>query len=295
MLLSRSTWAASTALASLLLLNACPASESEQPAETPAEQPAETPAEQPAEQPAADATTKIDFAAASSRGKTAMFVPAPSEFQIALAAAEVDAKLGGRLGNPGTIDGKSKPVVALETGRRVANVLLAVNDGAKDDVVGRMNSARDGLKALGAGEDVLGEVNKLIADYEAGTVGNDELPPAMDILNQKIQSSLRAGAGEEVATLVQAGGWVQGVHLLSSVLAEGEANADQAALVHQPSVLTYFSDFIKNSSAAKAGDEDVVIVIGELDGMAEIAKKDALTKEDLAAVAERTGNIIARF
>ncbi|MCO4769491.1 MAG: hypothetical protein KDA24_05625 [Deltaproteobacteria bacterium] len=292
MLLSRSTWAASTALASLLLLNACGGSGT--PEETaPAEQPAEKPAE--AEAPAADASTKIDFAAASSRGKTAMFVPAPSEFQIALAAAEVTTPLGDRLGTEGNIEGKSKPVVALETGRRIANVLLASKDGTKDAVLARMKAAKAGLAALGAGESVLGETDKLIADYEAGTIGNAELPPSMDLLNQKVQKALNKGAGEEVATLVQAGGWVQGVHLLSTVLSEGAGSKEAPALVHQPSVLGYFTEFIKNSSAAKAGDEDVVAVIVELDAMSEIAKKETLANEDLKAVAKHTGNIIARF
>ena len=293
MLLSRSTWAASTALASLLLLNACGGSGS---SDAPAPAPEAPPAEQPAEPAAApDASTKIDFVAESSRGKTAMFVPAPSEFQTALAAADVGTNLGDKLGEEGAIEGKSKPVVALETGRRIASVLLSTKDGTKDAVTARMKSARAGLAALGAGESVLGDTDKVIADYEAGTIGNAELPAAMDILNQNVQKALKDGAGEEVATLVQAGGWVQGVHLLATVLSEGTASADATALVHQPSVLAYFTDFIKGSSAAKAGDEDVVIVIGELDGMATIAAKDALSAEDLKAVANHTSNIIARF
>jgi hypothetical protein len=224
-----------------------------------------------------------------------MFVPAPSEFQIALAASEVTTSLKDRLGEDGSLDGKSKPVMALETGRRIANVLLASKDGTKEAVTARMKSARAGLQALGAGDEVLSETDKLIADYEAGTIGNTELPPAMDILNQKIQKALASGAGEEITTLVQAGGWVQGVHLLSSVLAEGGGSKEAPALVHQPTVLAHFTEFIKQSSAAKAGDEDVVVVITELDAMSEIAKKDTLGPEDLKAVATHTGNIIARF
>jgi len=267
MLLTRSTWAASTALATLLLLSsAC-----------------------------GDSGTKIDFAAASSRGKTAMFVPAPSEFQIALNAASVTTSLSDKLGTAGVLEGKSKPVVALETGRRIANVLLSSKDGSKDEVTSRMKAARAGLSALGASADVLADTDKLIADYGAGTIGNAELPPAMDLLNQKIQKALSDGAGDEVNTLVQAGGWVQGVHLLATVLADGSGGADAAALVNQPTVLAHFSQFIKNSSAAKAGDGDVTVVITELDAMAVIAKKGALSTDDLKAVATHTGNIIARF
>jgi hypothetical protein len=293
MLLLRSSWVAPTSLATLLLLaSACGGEKSSDPTPAPEPEAAEAPAD---EAPAADAGTKIDFAAASSRGKTAMFVPAPSEFQIALTSAQVNAPLGGRLGKTSSLDGKSQPVIALETGRRIANVLLASKDGSKEDVSARMTAARDGLAALGAGDDVLGETDKLIADYASGTIGNDELPPAMDLLNQKVQKALSSGAGDEISTLVQAGGWVQGVHLLSSVLAEGDGSGDGPALVHQPSVLAHFTTFIKQSSAAKAGDADVKVVIAELDAMSEIAKKDSLSTEDLKAVATHTGNIIARF
>lgn len=293
MLRTRSSWVAPTALATLLLLTSACGDSGTTEAPAPAD-PAPA-AGEVAPAPAADAGTKIDFAAASSRGKTAMFVPAPSEFQIALAAAEVTTSLKDRLGEDGTFDGKSKPVMALETGRRIANVLLASKDGSKEAVAARMKSARAGLEALGAGEDVLGDTDKLIADYEGGTIGNAELPPAMDILNQKIQKALSKGAGDEITMLVQAGGWVQGVHLLSTVLAEGGGSKEAPALVHQPSVLAHFTEFIKQSSAAKAGDEDVVVVIAELEAMSEIAKKDALDPEDLKAVATHTGNIIARF
>ena len=294
MLLLRSSWVAPSALATLLLLaSACGGSSSTDA--PPADEAPPAQEAPPEEAPQADATTKIDFAAASSRGKTAMFVPAPSEFQIALTAAEVKTPLQGRLGKDGKLDGKSKPVVALETGRRIANVLLASKDGTKEQVSARMASARQALAALGAGEDVLAETDKLIADYAAGSIGNAELPPAMDLLNQKIQKALNSGAGDETNTLVQAGGWVQGVHLLSTVLAEGDGSGDAPALVHQPTVLAHFSKFIKGSSAAKSGDADVLVVIKELDAMSVIAKKPVLAVEDLKAVAKHTGNIIARF
>ena len=292
---SRSTWAPLGALASLLLLApACGGDDPKPEADAP-EASSEPAGEAPEAAPAADSSTKIDFVAAASRAKTAMFVPAPSEFQIALAAANVESNLADKLGDDSALDGKSKPVVALETGRRIANVLLASKGGAKDDIIARMKSAREGLQALGADGELLGDIDKAIADFTEGKVSQDELPPVMDLLNQKVQKGLRSGASEETATLVQAGGWVQGVHLLSGALAEGDKGADAAALVHQPAVLSYFSNFIQNTSAAKAGDEDVKIVIDEMKAMGEIASKDALTSEDLALVSKHTGNIIARF
>lgn len=292
---TRATWAASTALASLLLLGtACGGGSTGDapPAEPPPAEPAAD-----AGDPAADAAPapKIDFSAAKSRGKTAMFVPAPSEFQAALAAANVGVDLAALIGPSGNIEGKSKPVVALETGRRIASVLLSAKGGEKAAVSGHMKGARAGLAALGAPEDLLADVDKVVGDYEAGTISNAELAPSMDLLNQRVQTALNKGAGEEVSTLVQAGGWVQGVHLLSKGLADAGQAGDGAALLHQPSVLTHFTEFIKGSAAAKAEDPDVLAVIAELEGMSGIASKPELTVDDLKAVSTHTGNILARF
>lgn len=290
---SRASWAASTALASLLLLGSgCGGGSTTDPA--PADPPASDGGGEVAA-PAADASAKIDFQAARSRGKTAMFVPAPSEFQSALAAADVGVDLAALVGDGGNIEGKSKPVVALETGRRIASVLLSSKGGDKAKVSKHMTSAREGLAALGAPDDLLADVDKVVTDYNAGTISNQELAPSMDLLNQRVQTALNKGAGEEISTLVQAGGWVQGVHLLSKGLADAGQAGDGAALLHQPSVLSHFTEFIKNSSAAKAQDADVLAVITELEAMSGIAAKPELSVEDLKAVSTHTGNILARF
>ena len=287
----RGTVAASSALTTLLLLAAGCGGSSDTSTAAPAPvEVAETATDAPAE-----AAPKIDAAAARSRGKTAMFVPAPSEFQSALAAAQVTADLAARIGANGSLDGKSKPVVALETGRRIANVLLASKSGSKESISGHMRAAREGLAALGAPDDLLADVDKVVADYESGAIGATELAPSMDLLNQRVQKGLDQGAGGEIATLVQAGGWVQGVHLLSSSLAESGQTGDAASLVHQPSVLAHFTSYIQNSSAAKAQDPDVLAVIAELELLNSIAQKPALEVADLKAVSTHTGNILARF
>ena len=291
------SWAATTALASLLLLSAgCGGgSTGDGGAPPPTDPPGGDAggAEGPA--PVADAGSKIDFQAAVSRGKTAMFVPAPSEFQAALSAANVGVDLAAGVGALGNLEGKSKPVVALETGRRIASVLMSSKGAEKAVVSAQMNAARDGLAALGAPNDLLADVDKVVGDYAAGTISNEELAPSMDLLNQRVQTALDSGAGEEIATLVQAGGWVQGVHLLSTALANAGQAGDAAALLHQPSVLSHFTEFIKGSSAAKAQDADVLAVIAELEAMSGIANKAELSVDDLKAVSTHTGNILARF
>ena len=244
---------------------------------------------------APEAATKIDFEAAKSRGKTAMFVPAPTEFQAALKATGANIDLTAlAAGHTRPIDGKSKQIVALETGVRVADLLLTAQTGDKEAISARIAAAREGLASLGGDAAVLARVDQVKADFEAGILVADKLGAQLDILARDIQADLDENVGKDIATLVQAGGWVQGVNLLSGALA-GKENADAAALLHQPSVLEHFLSFLKDSAPAKAGDESVGAVIAEMEKMGALAGKDALTAEDISALNGHTQAILAKF
>lgn len=243
--------------------------------------------------PAEDASTKIDVAAVRESARTAMFVPAPSEFQAALKATGVDLDLrAGVKDAPRDLTGKSKAIVALETGVRMANVLLTADTGAKDAVLGRMKAAREGLVALKVSDEVMSETDKVIADYEAGTISGAEATPALDVLAGRIQDQLGASADKTTATLVQAGGWLQGAHLLSSALAESGQGGDAAALLHQPTVVAHFTQFLKT---AGAGDSAVTGVLPKMDELGALAAKSDLTADDMAAASKLTGSILAAF
>jgi len=263
--------------------------------ETPSPEAAPKPADTTGDTETAGAETKIDFEAAKSRGKTAMFVPAPTEFQAALKAtgANIDmAKLA--TGTTRAIDGKSNQIIALETGVRVADLLLTAQTGDKASIGARMTAAREGLSALGGNAAVLKRIDDVKADFEGDVLSADNLGPQLDILARDIQADLDKNVGKDIATLVQAGGWVQGVNLLSGALAEN-FNADAAALMNQPAVLEHFLSFLKDSAPAKAGEESVGAVISEMEKMQALAGKDGLTAEDVTALNGHTKAILAKF
>lgn len=242
-----------------------------------------------------EAATKIDFEAAKSRGKTAMFVPAPTEFQAALKATGANIDLTALAsGSTRSIEGKSKQIIALETGVRVADLLLTAQTGDAEAISARITGAREGLASLGGDAAVLARVDQVKLDFEKGILPADKLGAQLDILARDIQADLDKNVGKDIATLVQAGGWVEGVNLLSGALAEG-FNADAAALLNQPSVLEHFLSFLKDSAPAKAGDDSVTAVIIEMEKMGALAGKDALTAEDVKALNGHAQAILAKF
>ncbi len=242
---------------------------------------------------AAEAPTKIDIDAVRDTARTAMFVPAPTEFQAALTASKVDIDLRKLLEDSSrSLEGKSRSIIALEAGVRLSNVLMTAADGDKAQTLARMRSAREALGALQLPADLLAEADKVIGDFEKGAISPAELVPALDVLNERIQDDLVKGNDPNTATLVQAGGWLQGAHLLSRSLADSGTAGDAAALLRQPTVLAHFKDFLNKSGA---GDPRVDAVLAEMTKLEELAAKPELGADDMSAVATHTGNILAQF
>jgi hypothetical protein len=190
---------------------------------------------------------------------------------------------------------RDKSFVALTTGVHLANVLLSVEEGDKAFLLGLMKQARAGLGALEAAPELLSNIDGLMRDYESGAVVQAELSPALDLLAGRIQEELAKGGRTSAATLVQAGGWVQSVNLLSRTLAEKGVTGDATALLKQPTVLAYFREFLASSPLGMAGNADVASVIAEMDKLKVVAEKSEITLDDLKLVAASTTAILAHF
>lgn len=288
------------ALAALALLAGCSDDKTE-PSSTEAPAPEAAPSDAPPADAAAEADanvvpSKIDISAVRDDARTAMFIPAPSEFQAALKSSNVAVDIRKQVKDSDrTLQGKNRSIIALETGVRLANLLLSVQTADKAVLIARMKRAREGLVALGSPDDLVKEVDRVVVDFEKDVLSAAELGPALDVLAEQIQDDLAEQADPAVGTLVQAGGWVQGVNLLSTALADGGMSGDAAALLHQPTVLAYFTAFLKQSDAGRSGDPDVVAVISEMEKMALIAGKDSLSTDDVKSVAAHTAAILAWF
>jgi hypothetical protein len=288
--------ASSVALTSLLLAGCGGGDSGPAAAVTPATAPSTAGNTEPEVAAPEDVPTKIDIAAVRSEARTAMFVPAPTEFQAALkvSAPDVDIrKLVKDSDRP--LDGKNEAVLALETGVRISTVLMSVHSKDKPAILKRMRDAREGLEALKAPASIIDQVKQVIADYEGGTLTDDELGPAFDVLAERINDDLERKADPNTATLVKAGGWVQGANLLSTALSSANVTGEAAALLHQPTVLEYFLRFLKESGPGRAGDPQVAAVITEMDAMMAIASKVELSSDDVAAIAKHTSAILAQF
>ena len=257
---------------------------------------AQVPGSEPAPAAAQQVPDKIDFMAVSNDGRTAMFVPAPTEFEAVLAANAPGLDLKSMVPS-GTrpLAGLSRPLLALETGTRITAVLLTADREDRAGLVTRLKAAREGLVALDAGEAVLKQVDAFVADVESGSLQASELLPALDVLSERIHAELDEHADRTTATLVQAGGWVQGAHLLARALSRGKLSPDAAALFHQGSLVHHFEFFLKASDPARAGDPVVLGVIEKIGELRWLAGQETLTAAQVKEIEVLTGEFIASF
>lgn len=271
----------------LVFLAACPSA----PQETAAPTPGSTPA-------ARDVPGKIDFEIMSNTGRAAMFVPAPSELEAALARNAPGVKMGAVGAAAVPLKGLSQPLVALETGTRISDAISAAQAGDRADLVRRIAYAREGLVALKASPELLDRVDSFVADLRAERLSDAEIVPALDVLAEQIQDGLHESVDARISTLVQAGGWVQGAQRLARSLRGRELTADAGGLFRQASLVNHFLTFLTLSEPGRAGDPQVDQVVerlyelrdiagGEVIGSAEVARIEGLTTEVLAILRRR--------
>ena len=259
------------------------------------------PAPEPPEPPAAPATDqpvpdKIDFETSVNTGRTAMFVPAPTEFEAVLAKNAPGARLAAKLeGPPVTLTGLSKPLLALETGTRINNALVTAQDGDRAGLVKRVGYAKEGLLALSASAAVIAEVDSFVADLSSGALSDAELVPSLDVLAESIQDGLIEGQDTNTSILVQAGGWVQGAHLLARALEGREITDDAGALFHQASLVNHFIVFLQLSGPGRAGDPQIATVVEKMYELRELAGQEPVTAEHVSRIGTLTAEIMAAF
>jgi hypothetical protein len=264
----------------VLLLAACSKPPAEAPVD-PAGAVAPSVAEEPADQKPPE---KIDFEAAAN-----------TEFQAALKASApgLDLREGWNQ-EARALTGRSKPLLALETGTRITAVVMSTGTEEKEVVLGRMRAAKEGLTALQAPPKVLAKVDEVVGDFESGRIEAGELSASLDVLSETIHDGL-AEADQQTATLVQAGGWVQGAHLLARALRRKGEAGDGAQLLRQPSLVAHFQLFLRTSDPGRAEDPTVVKVLTSMDELRDIAGQEVIDAAMVERIAALTGDIIRQF
>lgn len=274
----------------LLLLAAC--SGGEEPTKPEEVKTVEAPSTEPA--PPAPTLALQDLAA---QAENIALVPSPAEMQRSLEKAGIAQGLSALVPERKLkLDAENKDVVAVRTGVVLADALLTVKDAPKDKLLERLNRVKEGLKTLGAGNDLQATLDDLVSRVTNDGVSRDDLLKELDELHgvaiPELKQELPEGKGERLVPLIQAGSWLAGSNLVADAIVTANKPDAGTQLLRQPQVADYFLKYVKVEGEGKAPDEVLAQLESTLTKLKEIAVKPALTLDDVKEVKSQTASVM---
>ncbi len=216
-------------------------------------------------------------------------VPSPAEMERSLAHAGIEQKLASMVEDRTiSMDVENKDQVAVRAGVVLADLVLTVKESSTETTIARLDTLKEALEKLGAGDDAPAEIDALKASIENGELSGDDLVQEFDELSQVMVPELEYEAGPWVVPLIQAGSWLEGAHLVSGAGKYEAANN----LLRQPEVVDYFIEYVEHEGSSKAPDEVVDQLKSTLNTLKEVAAKPSLGASEVATIHDATGNVL---
>jgi hypothetical protein len=244
-------------------------------------------------------------------------VPSPMEVQDAMLRAEVEVRFDTMLldREPLPMEG-DKGRVALCTGIAMADLVFTLERSEKEVLLADLATVRSGMTAIGAGPTIDAALAQAVGQVTADAIERDALWFQVESMRETASSALSRSAGRDMATLVQAGGWLRGTHLMATAIlsmsnridkrlaqslaaaeSDGEAPEisiidDSVNLLRQPGVVRYF---LKQLDSMASGElaEHVAGTREALETILPITEKASLTENDVLTIQRLTGQLLS--
>lgn len=188
-----------------------------------------------------------------------------------------------------------RPRLALSAGALIADGFLAVSaeKQSKLDDIGRLLVRH--AKGLGVSDHVTRHSKSIL---EKGAAKDWQGIRAELVSTQRdVEKAMMALKDEEIAHLVALGGWVRGLHISSTLVAD-QYTPERAAILVQPTVINYFIERVSTLNPSLKKANVFVLLEKNLAEIRNITVKEKAampTAADLKVVSELSGAIIAAF
>lgn len=216
--------------------------------------------------PAVAALTKSEMAQASSSDD--LTLPMPGEFFASIGKRNrPNWSLFYR--TPLSLTYSNRAQIALNLGGLIADGYIAVEaqDGRQVKNIGKDIIAL--AKQLGVSQNVLGRGNS-ITDFAENNEWN-ALKEELEATQNDVRAAMASMEDQDLVILVNLGGWLRGMEVVSSVIAQNY-DPDDAKLLRQPAIIDYLNKQVDQLPQALQ-DEPLIQVL----------KKDLIAVHDLSA------------
>lgn len=246
-----------------------------------------------AEASAPQKIAKFDPAMLKGEALKIALVPSPAEMQKALANAGLTAQLADMVKNRDiSMAIENKDQVAVRTGVILADLVLTVKSASKEDQLRQLTRIKEGMKALGAGDDVQKTLDDLLGRIESDAGSREDLLKEFDELSGVLVPDLTYEAGEWVIPLIKAGSWLEGAHLVAGAIKEEGKFEEAGKLLRQPHVIDYFIEYVDREGSEKAPDAVIAKLKETLSTLKEVTGKSVIEEEDVNTIHSATAAVL---
>jgi hypothetical protein len=237
---------------------------------------------------------KLDPNALADAVNKAELVPSPIEMEAKLKAAGLQQNLGALI--PTSKDLKviveDNDQVAIRTGIVMADLVLTLKTSEQESILKRLGKMKEGLKKLGAGDDIYAVLEDFETRVKDNSVKKEELLEEFDELSQVMVSELEYEAGEWVVPLIQAGTWLEGANLVAKVMHQENKYNAADEFFRQKEIVEYFISYIDRDGKDRAPDQVVAKLITTLNDLKNIADKPKISGADVQKIETLTDLVL---
>ena len=236
---------------------------------------------------------KFDPAMLKGEALKIALVPSPAEMQKALANAGLTTQLADMVKNRDiAMDIENKDQIAVRTGVILADLVLTVKSASKEDQLRQLRRIKEGMKSLGAGDDVQKTLDDLLGRIESDAGSREDLLKEFDELSGVLVPDLTYEAGEWVIPLIKAGSWLEGAHLVAGAIKEEGKFEEAGKLLRQPHVIDYFIEYVDREGSEKAPDAVIAKLKETLATLKEVTGKSVIEEEDVNTIHSATAAVL---
>ncbi len=237
---------------------------------------------------------KLDPSALADAVNKAELVPSPIEMEAKLKTAGLQKDLGSLIATDKDlkviVDDNDQ--VAIRTGIVMADLVLTLKSSDQATILKRLGKMKEGLKKLGAGDDIYAVISDFEARVQDNSVNKEELLEEFDELSQVMVSELEYEAGEWVVPLIQAGTWLEGANLVAKIMHQEKKYNAADEFFRQKEIVEYFISYVDRDGKDRAPDQVVAKLITTLNDLKTIADKPKISGADVQKIESLTDLVL---
>ena len=219
-------------------------------------------------------------------------VPSPLKMQAEIEKAGISDELATFIRKEAIkTDVEDKEQLAIRCGILLTDLTLSIKRTEPPVILSQLTELKKGMNTLKTGSDIQTVIQELINTVQKPNFDRNAMLQELDDLASVLIPEIKHESEEWIVPLIQAGTWIEGIHLVSSA-AVANGKVKDLSFLKQPGVARYFLRYVDREGRTKAPPVVMQKVKATLQMLEKVAKQDKISQEDLKSVQSETKTLL---